>query len=100
MELFIREKTGPDHDQKAAAACYTFIEETNTWRRTGSLNRARYWFTMTTLGQNKTKPNQTKKQSLKELSSEMSIQNKVHSIRRHTVIFWKNPPVSHAKRAL
>jgi hypothetical protein len=60
MELPTREKTGPDHDQKAVAACYTFIEETNTWRRTGSLNRARYWFTMTTLGQNQTKPNHTK----------------------------------------
>ena len=63
MELFIREKTGPDHDQKAVAACYTFIEKTNTWRQTGSLNRARYWFTMTTLGQNKTKPNQTKRKA-------------------------------------
>jgi hypothetical protein len=59
VELPTREKTGPDHDQKAVAACYTFIEETNTWRQTGSLNRARYWFTMTTLGQNKSKPNQS-----------------------------------------
>jgi hypothetical protein len=41
-----------DEHLKARAECYSLSEVKTTWIRTGTLNRARYWFTLTTLGKN------------------------------------------------